>query len=286
MKFIIYFCLFIVAFCKFTTPIICMHGLNCTVSDCYTLQKIIEIEHNNQPFFALDINNNYDSFKNLYLQIQDIQNEIRKIIKNNIQLFSNGFHFVGHSQGALLARSVIEESSDFIIKNFISLAGVQNGEYGNCDKFVSGLNCSDITDILYSWPIKNNTSIAQFWRDYNYTNYIDNNIYLTYINNEIYDEKFMIRKKNFINIEHIYLFASNSDEIISPWQSSIFGFYDNDGKTILDMTKQNIFINDLFGLQTLYNNNKLDLIVIDGIKHSDWMYKQDIIEKYILDKLE
>ena len=280
------FLLFNLSFAQlYQTPIICLHGLNCSVEDCYDLQKIIQIEHNNQPFYSLNIDNNYESFKNLYIQIQDIQNEIRKIILDHPQQFKNGFHFIAHSQGALLARSVIEESNDFIIKNFISLAGVQYGEYGNCETYISGLNCSEITDILYSWAFKNNTSIAQFWHDFNYSNYINYNVYLPFINNEIIDDKSIIRKKNFISIDHAYFFASNGDEVIVPWQSSHFGFYDLNGIDIIDIKNQKIFIDDTFGLQTLYNNGKLDLIEIDNIKHGDWLHKQDIIEKYILDKL-
>lgn len=113
----------------YVTPIVCMHGLNCSAEDCDNLGKIVAQEHPGQPFYSLQSDPNGDSFKNMFEQVVDIQAEIRKLINDHPAEFKNGFHFVGHSQGGLLARTVIEESDDFQIKHFLSLAGVQAGEF-------------------------------------------------------------------------------------------------------------------------------------------------------------
>jgi len=265
------------------TPIIFMHGLYSSYKDAYGLMEVLIEDHPGQPIYFLDINNNLDSFKSLKIQVQEIQELIRYIIKEYSEEFKNGFHFVGHSQGGLLSRCVIEESSDFIVKNYISLAGVQNGEYGNCEEIIPFIDCSKASYILYSKIFRDTLSVAQFWKDINYSYYIEWNQFLTYMNNEIETNETIKRKKNFIGIENVYLFASKDDEIIAPWQSSHFGFYaDNDNNTIIPMKKQLIYTKDLFGLKTLDKQGKLHLIEISGVKHGQWIRNKDLIRKEIL----
>merc|ERR1719203_1022525 len=46
----------------------------------------------------------------------------------------NGFHFVAHSQGALLARSVIQKlPSSMKVRTYISISGPQRGQWGPCN---------------------------------------------------------------------------------------------------------------------------------------------------------
>ena len=267
------------------TPIVFMHGLYSSYKDAHNLMEVLIEDHPGQPIYFLDINNNLDSFKNLKVQIPEVQELIRQIIKEHPNEFKNGFHFIGHSQGGLISRSVIEESTDFIIKNYISLAGVQNGEYGNCQILVPFIDCSEASYILYSKIFRDSLSVAQFWRDISYSYYLKYNQFLPYINNEIETNETLKRKKNFMQIKNVYLFASSSDEIIAPWQSSHFGFYDENKQTIIPMKEQNIYKKDLFGLKTLNENNRLHLIEIPGVKHGEWIRNKDLIRKEILDKL-
>lgn len=262
------------------TPIIFMHGLFSSYKDAYGLMEVLIEDHPGQPIYFLDINNNLDSFKSLKTQIKEVQELIRQIINEHQDEFKNGFHFIGHSQGGLLSRSVIEESTDFVIKNYISLAGVQNGEYGNCQLLVPFIDCSQASYILYSKIFRDSLSVAQFWRDVNYSYYLEWNQFLPYINNEIETNETEKRKKNFLGIENVYLFASRDDELISPWQSSHFGFYDENNKTVIPMKEQNIYKKDLFGLKSL--GNKLHLIEIPGIKHGEWIRNKELIRKDIL----
>ena len=265
------------------TPIVFMHGLFSSYKDAYKLMEVLIEDHPGQPIYFLDINNNLDSFKSLKIQILEVQKLIRYIINEYQDEFKDGFHFIGHSQGGLISRCVIEESTDFIIKNYISLAGVQNGEYGNCEILTPFLNCSDASYIFYSKLFRDSLSVAQFWRDINYTYYLEWNQFLTYMNNEIETNETLKRKKNFMGIENVYLFASRDDEIIAPWQSSHFGFYaDNDNNTIKPMEEQVIYKKDLFGLKTLKEQKRLHLIEIPGVKHGQWIRNKDLIRQEIL----
>ena len=265
------------------TPVVFMHGLFSSYKDAYGLMEVLIEDHPGQPIYFLDINNNLNSFKSLKIQIQEIQELIRYIIKEHSYEFKKGFHFVGHSQGGLLSRSVIEESTDFIIKNYISLAGIQNGEYGNCQYLVPFIDCSQASYILYSKIFRDSLSVAQFWRDVNYSYYLEWNQFLPYINNEIETNETLKRKKNFMGIENVYLYASPADELIAPWQSSHFGFYDEYNQTIIPMKEQLIYKKDLFGLKSL--GERLHLIEIPNVKHGEWIRNKELIRKYILDKL-
>jgi len=194
--------------------------------------------------------------------------------------FKEGFHFVGHSQGGLLARAVIEESDDFQIKHFLSLAGVQAGEYGNCKSYFGAFDCPGLTQLLYSWAMRNVTSIAQFWRTPNHTEYMALNAFLPYMNNEL--EPKLRHKKNFISVGHVYLFASDGDTTIVPWQSSHFGFYDEDEKTIIPMEKQRYYIEDTFGLQTLDKSGRLTLTQVSGQTHGSWLHDEYLLKNYVI----
>ena len=92
---------------------------------------------------------------------------------------SNGFHWVTHSQGAILARSVIQNlpiGSKIQIHTYISMAGPQMGQWGECS-----MNRSDIPDDVahkmsrpYGWMFfynvvaQNEFSFANYWHDPNH----------------------------------------------------------------------------------------------------------------------
>ena len=114
---------------NFTTPVVCLHGLNCSAADCADLGALLAREHPGQPFYALAVDEGGMSFTNLYEQLDHVRAAVRALVRAEPKAFEHGFHFVGHSQGGLLARAVIEESDDLVVRNFLSLAGVQAGQF-------------------------------------------------------------------------------------------------------------------------------------------------------------
>lgn len=114
---------------NFTTPVVCLHGLNCSAADCADLGALLAREHPGQPFYALAVDEGGMSFTNLYEQLDHVRAAVRALVRAEPRAFERGFHFVGHSQGGLLARAVIEESDDLVVRNFLSLAGVQAGQF-------------------------------------------------------------------------------------------------------------------------------------------------------------
>ncbi|KAI9905770.1 hypothetical protein PsorP6_014191 [Peronosclerospora sorghi] len=68
------------------------------------------------------------SIQSLLTQVPMAVKAVRKLVASNAA-FNDGYIVVGHSQGGLLSRAVIEEMDDHKVKRYISLAGLQNGQF-------------------------------------------------------------------------------------------------------------------------------------------------------------
>jgi len=82
--------------------------------------------------------------------------------------WSNGYHVIGHSQGGLLMRALIENSDFHNVHQFITLAGAVNGVFGEpawvLQQF-GNLTLEALTDLLYTPALQRTLSLANFWKD-------------------------------------------------------------------------------------------------------------------------
>ena len=69
---------------------------------------------------------------------------------------------------------------------------------------------------------------------------------------------------------------------IEPWQTGAWGQWDAGQKTMLNMTQQDFYINDTFGLKTLDESGRLITTIVPGASHSDWTGNEDLIKKWVL----
>ena len=129
-------------------------------------------------------------------------------------------------------------------------------------------------------------SLANFWRDYHYQNYLDHNTFLPLINNELGKNNYtQAYKDNFLKVKHFYVFGSRDDEIIQPWFSSFFAQYaDGDQDIIVAMRNTTLYQNDTFGLRTLYEEGRMTLKEVPKVSHCDW-HNATIFTDYVLDYL-
>uniref|UniRef100_H3GFS6 Lysosomal thioesterase PPT2 n=1 Tax=Phytophthora ramorum TaxID=164328 RepID=H3GFS6_PHYRM len=202
------------------------------------------------------------SLEAIVLQVPKAIAQIREIVSNSSE-FDDGYIFVAHSQGGPISRAVIEEMDDHKVKRYISMAGLQNGQFIGPDKveysiandgpFLATLvpetmfNYSAYGPEDYYGKMQKDYviySIENPDAQYTYSQFNVNrwpqfgsfstaNFFLPVYNNVnrcllgddqcVYDQQ--RRKANFLKLEEAHFFASPADERIMPWQSSIFGRY-------------------------------------------------------------
>lgn len=173
-------------------------------------------------------------------------------------------------KGALISRALIEMWKDHSVDTFISLVGPQLGQFGHPLLFLN-LTRDILHLFLYNGLSQKAFSIANMWNDpANRESYLQKNLFLPIINNEVnhtFSEDF---KRNFLRTKKVVLIASSADEIITPWQSSVFGFFDANKSTIIPMHEQQVYVQDLFGLKTLDEENRLEVITATNVTHAGW----------------
>lgn len=86
-------------------------------------------------------------------------------------------------------------------------------------------------------------------------------------------------------LRKMVLIGGPNDGVITPWQSSQFGFY-NGNETVVDMRDRDIYKNDSIGLKTLDKKGNLKLHVVPGITHFDWHRNTSIVDQFILPYLD
>lgn len=81
------------------------------------------------------------------------------------------------------------------------------------------------------------------------------------------------------------LIGGPDDDVITPWQSSQFGYYDSN-ETVIDMRERDIYIKDAIGLKTLDEQGKLIFQTVPGIRHFEWHTNVSIVDNYLLPYLD
>ncbi|KAG7276572.1 hypothetical protein CRUP_019622 [Coryphaenoides rupestris] len=113
-------------------------------------------------------------------------------------------------------------------------------------------------------------SICDYWNDpHHRERYIASSSFLALINAEQHHAAVQGWKENFLRIRKLVLIGGPDDDVITPWQSSQFGFYDGQ-ENIMDMRKQDYYKEDGFGLKTLDARGGVELCQRSGVRHTDW----------------
>ena len=199
----------------------------------------------------------------------------------------DGFIFIGHSQGGLLARAYVEMYNDPPVRRLLTLSSPHGGIYcapnGGCwvplDPDMINYVEYLASEFLYTDYFQDNFMASAYWRDpYLLDLYYKECRGLPYINNEIdYNETY---KKNFMSLEKAKFIWSDHDEIIVPNESAKFQYFKNGTETLYDFEETPLYKNDLIGLKTLYEEGKVEIanshMLHNGYKYSYDFYVQEI----------
>jgi len=267
-------------------PIVGIHGFTGSYVEFNQMKEELERYQPGHHLFALDIDNKWASLKCLQTLIDDAYAALQKVISENEELFRDGFILVGHSQGGIVSRGVMEQHALNVTK-YISFAGVQNGFFGDCGVwFGKNLTCDAITDLLYTDALQKTFSAAGFWHSPDRDVYLKGNHHLTGINNEencgLTPEQQKTQKENFLRPKEYHFFGSPADEIIRPWYTSLFQFLGPDHETRTPMEDQYIYQQDTFGLRTAVEQGRVHFHEVPGVKHQQWLQgRTDLYYDYI-----
>ncbi|RLN50745.1 hypothetical protein BBP00_00010034, partial [Phytophthora kernoviae] len=242
-------------------PVFFFHGLTGNSREGFNFAANLTAE--GRVFVPLAFCERECSLTALNIQVPMAIAAVRQVVANDDR-FANGYIFMGHSQGGMMARAVIEQMDDHKVHTFVSLAGALNGMfYGPQDEdrnaihdVSTGFGAKVLPPELFDFAgyspegyrgkmqydlarramdpkIQAAYSIINLARTPVRDVWLETNEFLPMINNVIkcvwYDfhchmEKIR-RKNNFLKLKEAHFFASPEDGAVVPWQSSHFGQY-------------------------------------------------------------
>ncbi|XP_006609649.1 lysosomal thioesterase PPT2 homolog isoform X1 [Apis dorsata] len=225
----------------------------------------------------------WSSLESMWRQVEEIGMDVISVGA----AFPEGINLVGYSQGGLLARAILQTFPEHNVRNFISLSSPQAGQYGTrfLHLFFPDLVCETAYQLFYS-KIGQHTSIGNYWNDphhqklyYKYSNF------LPYVNNEKNSTKMSAFKEGLTKLKRMILVGGPEDGVITPWQSSHFGYYDVN-ETVINMRDRSIYKDDLIGLKTLDESGRLVLITVPNVPHYEWHKNISIVDDFLLPYLD
>ncbi|XP_049963120.1 lysosomal thioesterase PPT2 homolog [Schistocerca serialis cubense] len=264
-------------------PLIIMHGILTGRKSMVSMAEHIQEAH---PGTEITIINKYAAWESLapmWHQVVDVGREIMKISAAH----PDGINLIGYSQGGLIARAILQQFPNHNVKTFISLSSPQAGQYGTqfLHLFFPNLVRETAYELFYS-SLGQHTSVGNYWNDpYHKELYYNYSKFLPYINNELESPYSSQYKYGLTKLDNLVLIGGPDDGVITPWESSHFGYYGENG-SVIDMRKQPAYVNDTLGLQTLDLKGKLLLIKIHGVSHLQWHRNATVIDKFLLPFLD
>ncbi|KAI6199673.1 Palmitoyl-protein thioesterase 1 [Aphelenchoides besseyi] len=198
-------------------------------------------------------------------------------------IFSDGYHALGFSQGGLFVRALAQRCTNPPVKGIVSIGGPQFGIYGFpyclgdegiCDTVRRMLNIG-----AYVSFIQDNLVQAQYWHDpFQLDDYKDKSIFLADINCERSCNQTQY-KANLLRLKYLALVQFTKDEMVVPKESEWFGFFpENNATHVVPMNQTDFYKKDVLGLKTLNESGRLHLLSVDG-NHLQ------IGEQYFIDKI-
>nr|XP_048293901.1 lysosomal thioesterase PPT2 isoform X1 [Myodes glareolus] len=249
-------------------PVIVVHGL---FDSSYSFRHLLDYINETHPgtvVTVLDLFDGRESLRPLWEQVQGFQEAVGPIMEKAPE----GVHLICYSQGGLVCRALLSVMDEHNVDSFISLSSPQMGQYGDTDYlkwlFPTSMR-SNLYRICYS-PWGQEFSICNYWHDPHHDDlYLNASSFLALINGERDHPNATAWRKNFLRVGRLVLIGGPDDGVITPWQSSFFGFYDAN-ETVLEMEEQPVYLRDSFGLKTLLARGAIVRCPMAGISHTTW----------------
>ncbi|XP_035991399.1 lysosomal thioesterase PPT2 [Fundulus heteroclitus] len=249
-------------------PVVIVHGILDGPKEFETLSTFIKKVHPGTEVHTISLYNNLESLKPLWMQVRDFKKAIKEIMNKS----PKGVHLLCFSQGGVICRAVLSTSPNHNVHTFISLSSPLAGQYGDTDylKKVLPNHAKKMVYIFCYNKMGQKMSMCSYWNDpHHRADYLRGNTFLPLINGEK-PHKFMKEwRENFLRIKKMVLIGGPDDGVITPWQSSYYGFYDA-REDVVEMRNQEFYKRDTFGLRTLDARGDVSVCVQSGVEHTHW----------------
>ena len=260
-------------------PVAIIHGFYDSCDNAY-FSSLINLIYYNLGDYAVCLKSGEGS-DSLSLSFQKQAEKACEEIKNN-EKFNGDFSILSISQGGLLARYIIQKCEmKGKVKKLVSFGGPMMG-VSKVPFCLDGVVCYIINTLadffIYSKKIQNNIGPAGYYRTpAHLDDYKDSESFLVQLNNEgkDFDEK---SKKKFSELESLMLIGFKKDKMIAPKETAEFCEYDKN-YNLIPMNMTEVYIKDLFGLQTLDKKKAIHVHYIDG-EHIE--FDQNDLLKYAI----
>lgn len=233
--------------------------------------------------YIIDKFNNWQSLEHALGQIESYYDDLNEIFMAHPE----GVHILGYSQGGLLARCLVQFYKNHNVKRLISLSSPQAGQFG--DAFLHlifpSLFARNAYELFYS-RIGQKTSVGNYWNDPNQRQlYLRYSNFLPYVNNEVLSTNSSQFRANMLKLEKLILIGGPDDDVITPWQSAHFGFYDKN-LTVVPMKQRRIYQEDAIGLRALDKAGRLKIVTVPNVKHIQWHLNRTLIDEVVVPNLD
>lgn len=140
-------------------------------------------------------------------------------------------------------------------------------------------------NLFYSY-VGQHTSVGNYWNDpHQQALYQEYSSFLPYVNNEIVTGNSTRFREGLTSLRRMILVGGPHDGVITPWQSSHFGYFDAKNR-VIPMQKRDVYQNDSIGLKTLDSTGRLTLLTVPGVRHFEWHMNVHVIRVAILPFLD
>lgn len=220
-------------------PVVVLHGLESSSEAVEPFCKWIETKFNRRVY-NIEIGNGEQT--SLFIPLTEQLAELCARIYN-IHELSNGFNFIGISQGGLLARGYVERCNRYPVMNLITLVAPHGGVF---------LKTHIDSSLIYTPFIQAHLSMANYWRDpLKLNDYLTECIYLPLLNNEIWqDIQSQQQRANIRSLTNFVMVWSPNDTVLAPPESGKFSFYDAKFK-VIPLEETDLYKLDYLGLKKM-----------------------------------
>lgn len=178
------------------------------------------------------------------------------------------FNVMGLSQGALLARYIVESCPiKGKVRNWASIGGPNMGVAAipHCfEGFICNIVNSIAKDFVYTSLIQNLIGPAGYFRDIQHEKqYKAGSVFLPHIDNEDDDTTSADRKARFSALNGALLMMFTEDTMVYPKESEWFQQLDMDGN-VQPLEDSDFYKNDVLGVKALNEAGKIQFVSVVG----------------------